>query len=300
LVQVKEISLTCVKTVSVDGGPAGATAEIPGTGAHTVTYYVTVTNTGDLPLDVSIDDPACGLAEPIVIENLAVDATSTATLVCTRTLTCPLGAADLVNTVTVQGQVHQVEGEPPVCDVNGLGEPVTATSTCSVTLTCAVVPCVTRTQGYWFNHVTGGGGCATLQAAITAAGGSFNLGFTRVNLNQALGYFWTKGKNSNPLCAARQKAATQLIAAIASTVLLNPGGTCTTGTDLIASAQAALASCSISAIKAVQSQLDAFNNSGDNFDFPAGLRPCSAGKEQKAYIDANAVAPGAACNTCAP
>src|SRR4029079_4526316 len=128
------------------------------------------------------------LGEPIVIENLAVDATSPATLVCTRTLTCPLGEADLTNKVTVQGQVHQVAGEPVICDVNGLGEPVTATHECSVTITCEELPSVTGTPGYWFNHVSSGAGCATLQAAINAAGGSFNLGFTTVNLDQALGY----------------------------------------------------------------------------------------------------------------
>jgi hypothetical protein len=139
-----------------------------------------------------------------------------------------------------------------------------------------------------------------LGAAITAAGGSFNLGFTTVNLDQAIGYFWTKGKNSNPLCAARQKAATQLIAAIANVTLLNAPATCTSGRDLVAAAQAALASCNIADINAIQSQLDAFNNSGDNQGFPAGLQPCSAGKDQKAYIDAHAVAPGSACNTCNP
>jgi uncharacterized repeat protein (TIGR01451 family) len=296
---VKEISLTCVKTVSLDGGPAAATVEIPATGSHTVAYYVTVTNTGDLPLDVSINDPACALGEPIVIENLAVDATSPATLVCTRTLTCPLGEADLTNTVTVQGQVHQVPGEPVICDVNGLGEPVTATHECSVTITCEELPCVTRTQGYWFNHVSSGAGCATLEAAINKAGGSFNLGFTTVNLDQALGYFWTKGKNSNPVCQARQKAATQLIAAIANQVLLNQTTHCGDAiTDLITRAQTALRSCNIAAINAIQSELDAFNNSGDSLSFPAGLRPCSAGKDQKAFIDAHAVAPGAACNAC--
>jgi len=295
---VKTLSLTCTKSVSVDGGPAGATAEIPQDGsAHTVTYSVTVSNTGDLPLDVSINDPACGLAAPIAVNNLAAGATSASTTVCTRQLTCPLSAADASNTVTVTGQVHQ-PGQGAICDINAQGQHITATSTCQSTLTCKQLTCVSRTQGYWFNHVASGPGCATLQAAINAAGGSFNLGFTTVNLDQAIGYFWTKGKNSNPVCAARQKAATQLIAAIANVTLLNGQGTCIGGADLIAQAQAALASCNISAINAIQSQLDAFNNAGDNLAFPAGLRPCSAGKDQKAYIDAHAVAPGAACNAC--
>jgi hypothetical protein len=308
---VKEISLTCEKLVSLSADPATATStiEIPGDGAaHTVYYFVRVTNTGDLALDVSINDPACQLAEPIVIENLPADDSTTGAnegvsdviAVCSRSLTCPLDAVDLTNTITVNGQVHQTEGEPVICDVNGQNQPVTATSTCDVSITCEVRPCVTRTQGYWFNHVSSGAGCATLEAAMNAAGGTFNLGFTQVNLGQAIGYFWTKGKNSNPLCAARQKAATQLIAAIANTTLLNAQGTCPAGTDLVTEAQAALASCDIARINAIHGELDAFNNSGDNFSFPAGLRPCSAGKDQKAFIAANAVPPGSACNTCAP
>jgi len=124
-----------------------------------------------------------------------------------------------------------------------------------------------------------------------------DLGFTKVNLDQALGYFWTKGKNANSLCQARQKAATQLIAAIANTTLLNPNGC---SGDLIANAINTLKSSDINAINSIQSQLDAFNNSGDNLNFPAGLNACPVGKENKAYIDQHAVAPNADCNTCSP
>lgn len=306
---VYELGLTCEKLVSLSADPATATTtvEIPSDGAaHTVYYFVRVTNTGDLPLDVSIDDPACQLAEPIVVtvnaDDPATDAVnegvSDVIAVCSRSLTCPVSPADALNTVTVNGQVHQTEGQPTICDVNGQGQPVTATSICEVTVTCEVTQCVTRTQGYWFNHVTGGAGCATLQAAIAAAGGSFNLGFTTVDLGEALGYFWTRGKNANTLCAARQKAATQLIAAIANTVLLNAEGACTTGADLVAEAQAVLAGCDIAAIKAIAAELDAFNNGGDLLEFPEGLRACPAGKDQKAFISANAVPPGSDCNDC--
>jgi hypothetical protein len=156
--------------------------------------------------------------------------------------------------------------------------------------------CVTRTQGYWFNHVMPGPGCATLSAVFAALPGNvMNLGFTTVNLNQALGYFWTKGKNENALCQARQKAATQLIAAIANTTLLNPNGC---SGDLISQALTTLAGCDIGAINSIQSQLDAFNNSGDNLNFPPGLNACAAGNANKAYIDQHAVAPGADCNAC--
>jgi len=134
---------------------------------------------------------------------------------------------------------------------------------------------------------------------LTAAGG-FNLGFTTVNtLNEALGYFWSKGKNANALCDARQKAATQLIAAIANVSLLNDPGTCAGAEQMIADAQAALAGCDIAAIREAAAELDAFNNSGDLEPFPDGLKACGAGKDQKAII-ANAVAPGAACSAGCP
>jgi hypothetical protein len=166
--------------------------------------------------------------------------------------------------------------------------------------TCA---CVTRTQGYWFNHIIAPkginpAGCATL-SAVFAQLGTINLGFTTVNLDQAIGMFWTKGP-STPLCQARQKLATQLIAAIANATLLNTSGTACVqrANDIIAAAQTAAAGCDIAAITAAKSALDAFNNSGDALSFPAGLGACGAGKENKDYIATHSVAPDASCSAC--
>jgi len=288
---VVPLDISCQKLVSVDGGPAGTSADIPQDGAaHTVVYTVNVTNPNvaspnhpAVDLNVTVSDTACA---PIASTTLVTAGNTVTIPLCTLSLTCPL--ANPVNTVTVSGTVAQPGQGSPLCDVGSTGDHLTVSSTCQATLNCKVQSCVSRTQGYWFNHVIGGQGCATLSLAITAAGGSFNLGFTTVNLNEALGYFWTKGKNSNPLCAARQKAATQLIAAIANTVLLNAPGTCSTGTSLVATAQSVLAGCNVAAINAIASQLDAFNNAGDPLNFPAGLTACAVGTVNKAYIDQNA------------
>ena len=122
-----------------------------------------------------------------------------------------------------------------------------------------------------------------------------NLGFITVNLDQALGLFWAKrttigdGTQANRLCAARKRLAIQLIAAIANVKLLGTTpGTCAgiPGT-LIEDAQAAAASCDVNEINRLQGLLDAFNNSGDSAGFPAGLRACRVGPENKAYIDAH-------------
>jgi len=294
---VVTLTPSCVKQVSVDGGAFGTSADIPQDGAaHTVVYQVLVTNTQTPPVDVN--HPAVALSVTVADSNPACVPAQTPTPVpsgqtvtiqlSTLQLTCPL--ANPGNTVTVTATAAP-GAESPICHIGSNGLPVSGTTTCTATLNCKVQTCVSRTQGYWFNHVIpgAGSGCATLSAVFAQLPGNvMNLGFTTVNLNQALGYFWTKGKNANAGCAARQKAATQLIAAIANTTLLNAPGTCTTGTSLIASAQAALAGCNVAAINAIASQLDAFNNSGDNISFPAGPSACPVGTSNKAYIDANA------------
>jgi hypothetical protein len=197
-----------------------------------------------------------------------------------------------------------VSGPALVCDD---GDPCTD-DTCDLVLGCqhkdnGECACVTRTQGYWFNHIIAPkginpAGCATLSAVFTELG-TINLGFTTVNLDQAIGMFWTKGP-STPLCQARQKLATQLIAAIANATLLNtPGTACVQGAnDLILAAQTAAAGCNIAAITAAKDQLDAFNNSGDALSFPAGLGACGAGKENKDFIAAHSAPPGASCSAC--
>jgi len=191
------------------------------------------------------------------------------------------------------------------CDDND----VCTTDTCDPVLGCqhtdnGQCACVTRTQGYWFNHIIAPkginpAGCATLSAVFDKLGGTIFLGFANVNLDQAIGMFWTKGP-STPLCQARQKLATQLIAAISNATLLNtPGTACVTSANaIILAAQTAAAGCDIGAITAAKDALDAFNNSGDALSFPAGLGACGAGKENKDFIAAHSAPPGASCSAC--
>ena len=101
-------------------------------------------------------------------------------------------------------------------------------------------------------------------------------------------------------CKARQKLATQLIAAIANATLLNDqtSGCLLSANQLITAAQTAAASCDITQINKFQSNLDAFNNSGDSLNFPPGLSACGVGQENKDFISAHSEAPGASCSAC--
>jgi hypothetical protein len=305
-VDVLEASLTCEKFVSspdnLDSPVQPNHITLPADGlAHAVTYSVSIANTGDVELLVTIQDPAC--AAPILINVPANSGTAVPVQLFTVNLTCEAGP--YINTVTVTGVPVPQPGQI-LCLRDSEGKPIQATSQCSATVECRQQQCVTRTQGYWFNHVIAPkginpAGCATLTAVFNKLPGhQMNLGFTTVNLNQALGMFWTKGPSSSALCKARQKLATQLIAAIANVTLLNePRPGCVQGAnDLISDAQAAAASCSVTAINEFQSKLDAFNNSGDPLDFPPGLKACGVGQENKAFISAHSVPPGASCSAC--
>jgi len=142
---VLNASLTCEKLVAVNGGTPAATLELSGSGPHLVTFYARVTNTGEVPLNVTISDPAC--TEPVELdEPLDAGATSDLIEICTVEVTCPDG---LVNTMTVTGTVAQPDQGPQFCDLDGTGQPITASSTCTATITCrAQAGC---TPGFWKN-----------------------------------------------------------------------------------------------------------------------------------------------------
>ena len=172
------------------------------------------------------------------------------------------------------------------------------TVTDNATATCEPLrPCITRTPGYWFNHLKSTDpNCATLKKAIEANGGRLDLGFiclptngvanAELAMRQALSFFPPSKKGLSPLCAARLKLGFHLVAAIANTALGTNPGNCvgyTNGipvrlpSDLIQQAQQAAACDNIAMIQNITTLLDIFNNSGDNTPFEAPMKPCGLG-----------------------
>jgi hypothetical protein len=158
--------------------------------------------------------------------------------------------------------------------------------------------CITRTPGYWFNHLKStDANCATLKKAIAANGGRLDLGFICLPTNgvanaetamrQALSFFPPSKKGLSPLCAARLQLGFHLVAAIANTALMGTDpGACvgytnglpvTLPSDLIEQARRAAACDNIAAIQNLTTLLDVFNNSGHNVSFQAPLKPCGLG-----------------------
>lgn len=124
----------------------------------------------------------------------------------------------------------------------------------------------TRTIGYYMTHP------AALTACLDAAGGSIDLGYLTVDTTaEALGILWASPAKYENSTVHRsewdQKAiitAKQLLGAICNSELFG------TTTPLIAQAQAALEGTNCTLISSLGSQLDTFNNSGDNVAFPNG------------------------------
>jgi len=298
-VHVVPISVACTITLQSDVDTDGTADDNHVTlqASGPVHLCITVTNTGQAAVTVSATGlPCTGFPDgaPLAVGGIV-------TFCCNFDVACP---AETTINVTVTGTATSDADHPCIYDVQGQAV-TTSPSSCSATVKCEVPQCVTRTQGYWFNHIIPArgqnpAGCATLSLVFQKLGGSMNLGFTTVNLDQAIGMFWTK-QSENDLCKARQKLATQLIAAIANATLLNDPtpGCLPAANQLITDAQAAAASCDVARINQFQSMLDAFNNSGDNLNFPPGLSACGADQENKAYISAHSEPPGASCSACA-
>jgi hypothetical protein len=172
----------------------------------------------------------------------------------------------------------------------------TDSATCSNV--CHEGECVTRTPGYWFNHLKSTDpNCATLKKAIELNGGRLDLGFICLPTNgvanaetamrQALSFFPPNTTGYGSLCDARKKLAFHLIAAIANTALFETDpGNCIGYTndvpviipsDLIEQAREAAACDNIAAIRNVTTLLDVFNNSGDAAPMPGAWKPCGLG-----------------------
>ena len=187
-------------------------------------------------------------------------------------------------------------------------------STKTARATCDVISGATRTIGFWRTHLQYATHILdehTLDSAATrnadgtvldgplgvTANGTFvngayiTLGWKKLySVQDVMGILWadvakqTTGKKRTSLCQARIITSKQLVGAILNSGLDNAqddGG-------LIAQAITALAGTNISAIKSVGSQLDAYNNSGDDvglIDLDGTLQGPATPQAAKAYAN---------------
>jgi len=133
---------------------------------------------------------------------------------------------------------------------------------------------ITRTQGFWATHVA-------YTESVWENVDNKIIGTHNINDNGKLfGAFWSGiSKKSNRddrdnLDQARMQLLQQLVAAILNVTAFGDGSG--TGTGLIAAGRAAFLGDNSETIIMVKSQLDNFNNSGDNLALPPGTNPGSA------------------------
>jgi hypothetical protein len=125
----------------------------------------------------------------------------------------------------------------------------------------------TRTMGFFKTHESALSQCL--------AGGTIDLGFLSVStLEDALGLLWgsprefADGTPRTGLDKFRFLLARQTLVAICNVRLFG-----TSDDGLISAAVSALATRDCGAISSLESQVDAFNNSGDSVAFPTGFAP---------------------------
>jgi hypothetical protein len=173
---------------------------------------------------------------------------------------------------------------PATAQVNSCTIVQTSTTTASVTVACGTAtanfPYVkpskgpTRTWGFWKTHLktftkAWAAGCVNL-GILTSSCGPIDL--TDPTLGQLEAIFWTSPGSASSLGNARLILAHQLIAAMANACYL---GTTTAQNgypaDLITAAVGALDGTDTSLMLSLASQLDGYNQSGDELPFPSGL-----------------------------
>jgi hypothetical protein len=258
--------LICQKTVN--GQSAVTVDHYP----VTVTYGFTVTNIH--PTDVSIADTADDalLASRGFVFTpappFALDVGASTSMTFDVTLA---SEADCLALAALDGTVDaNIDNVFVVTFDSG-------SAMCTARVTCGSPPPpppppgngATRTMGFFKTH----------EAALTQclAPGPIDLGFIQIStLSEALGLLWASpprfgdGTLRGDLDKLRLLLGRQTLTAICNQRLF--GST----TGLIADAVNALAGTDCSAIAALISAVDAFNNSGDSIDFPDGFVPGKA------------------------
>jgi hypothetical protein len=131
----------------------------------------------------------------------------------------------------------------------------------------------TRTLGFWKTHLN-----FTTYVFTNYTGSSIDLGWKNAtSMEKLMGIFWANvAKNSNGskrsnLCQARVQASWQAIAAILNSNM--PGGAPLPSGVTLESIKNTLGGNNVSAIKALASQLDTYNNSGDGVALDPSLPP---------------------------
>lgn len=147
-----------------------------------------------------------------------------------------------------------------------------AAATCSARVICPETPPnsgATRTMGFFKTHER------ALEACL--ASGPVDLGFVQISsLEQALGLLWgsparySDGARRSELDRARFLLGRQTLVGICNQRLF---GTVPSPSNLLMQAVSALAGTQCSLIMSLESQVTAFNESGDNRSFPSGFVP---------------------------
>jgi hypothetical protein len=140
----------------------------------------------------------------------------------------------------------------------------------------------TRTQGFWSTHLE-----FTTYIFHTYLGDHIDLGWKYVDsMEKLMGIFWANNaKNSNgtkrsALCQAKETASNQALAAILNSAM--PGGKALPAPYTLDMIKSILSGSDINAIKKLSSDLDAFNNSGDNVALDPTLLPTGKADPQGA------------------
>jgi len=130
-----------------------------------------------------------------------------------------------------------------------------------------------RTLGFWKTHLN-----FTTYVFTNYTGSCIDLGWRNVtSMDEMMGIFWANvAKNSTgakrgELCKVRVKTSWQAIAAILNSNM--PGGASLPGGVTLESIKNTLGGTNVSAIKALASQLDTYNNSGDGVALDPSLPP---------------------------
>jgi len=272
-------NFTATKTCTSEPIPAGGPA----------TFEVVITNTGDVSLSFTTNEAdKSSVPEPF---ELIAGASRTLTITIPAT-----GTVDVPNTI----QVTATLVDQPACAQFNTGNIKTAGDTCHG------AGAATRTWGFWKTHTD------FTKCVFDKCGSSFDLGWRVVDSYAELfGIFEAdNAKNSNgtircSLGKARVTASKQALAALLNTCLENgkplPAGVtpCTIKNTLLCG--------TVAQIMALNSKLDAYNNSGDNVSFTIGECPkgnatpaASKAAANKAFADTIGSADCEPSSSCAP
>jgi uncharacterized repeat protein (TIGR01451 family) len=262
-------SFTVVKTCNVDPIPADS---------NVATFNVAIQNTGDVNLIFATNEAGqSSLAEPFIVapgitQNL--------------TITLPFTGSDVPNTITVTGNL----AEQLCLEIPNIEKTSGAT--------CHAPPPqgkATRTPGFWQTHT------AFTKCVFDKCGSHFDLGWVQINNYADLfGIFWassaknTNGLNRDPLCKARELASFQALAALLNGCMENGKPLPVSPTDIAT----ILGGTNIPAIQKLQSQLGAYNTSGDTVPIVDGCPQGNATpKDSKAIANLAAADCGSVSST---